>query len=39
MPRKQAFDHVRYGYFEEVGDGRRDTGVCVEVLHDAAMVE
>jgi hypothetical protein len=29
----------RYGYFDEVDTGRRNIGVCVEVLHDAAMVE
>ena len=29
----------RYDHFEEVDTGWRNTGVCVEVLHDAAMVE
>ena len=35
---ERGFDHVRYGYFEEVDTRWRNTGVSVEVLHDAAMV-
>lgn len=35
---EQGFDHDRYGHFEEVDTGWRNTDVSVEVLLDAAMV-